>query len=49
MSILACPQDTLGEKGSQIQAKLLEKTGQSTVPNVWINGKFIGKFFTIFC
>jgi glutaredoxin len=37
--------DTLGEHGKDIQAKLLEITGQSTVPNVSVNGKFIGKIF----
>jgi glutaredoxin 3 len=35
--------DTLGEPGKDIQTKLLELTGQSTVPNVWVNGNFIGK------
>lgn len=28
--------------GSQIQAELLQKTGQRTVPNVFVNGKHIG-------
>ena len=35
--------DTMGSQGLHIQAKLLERTGQSTVPSVWVNGKFIGK------
>ena len=35
--------DTMGSQGVDIQAKLLERTGQSTVPSVWVNGKFIGK------
>ena len=35
--------DTLGEQGKEIQARLHEMTGQSTVPNVWVNGKFLGK------
>jgi glutaredoxin len=34
--------DTLGDYGKEIQEKLKEKTGQSTVPSVWIHGKFIG-------
>jgi len=33
-----------GELGKQIQNKLLEVTGQRTVPNVWIKGKFIGGY-----
>ena len=42
--------DTLGEHGKDIQAKLKEITGQSTVPNVWVQGKFIGtyKYLIIF-
>lgn len=28
--------------GSAIQEKLLEQTGQKTVPNVFINGKHVG-------
>ena len=35
--------DLLGEQGKEIQARLHEMTGQSTVPNVWVNGKFIGR------
>ena len=35
--------DLLGDHGKEIQDKLLEKTGQSTVPNVWVKGKFIGE------
>ncbi|GBE77469.1 glutaredoxin [Sparassis latifolia] len=34
--------DLLGEEGSAIQQYLLEKTGQRTVPNIFINEKFIG-------
>merc|ERR1712002_537464 len=30
------------DNGSEIQAALLEKTGQRTVPNVFINGAHIG-------
>lgn len=30
------------DNGSDLQAKLLAKTGQRTVPNVFINGKHIG-------
>lgn len=29
--------------GSEIQTYLKEKTGQGTVPNVFINGKHLGK------
>ena len=32
----------MGAQGGDLQLALLEKTGQSTVPSVWINGKFIG-------
>ena len=35
--------DIMGQLGKDIQATLLDRTGQSTVPSVWINGKFIGK------
>ena len=28
--------------GAQVQAALLEMTGQKTVPNVWIKGRHIG-------
>ena len=35
--------DTMGNQGAEIQSALLERTGQSTVPSVWVNGKFIGK------
>ena len=35
--------DLLGDHGREIQEKLLEITGQSTVPNVWVHGRFIGK------
>ena len=34
--------DTLGASGPEIQNELLEKTGQKTVPNVFIRGKHIG-------
>jgi len=30
------------EGGAAIQAALLEKTGQRTVPNVWVKGKHLG-------
>jgi len=36
--------DQIGEIGKQIQTQLAEVTGQRTVPNVWIKGKFIGGF-----
>ena len=35
--------DIMGTQGKEIQATLLQRTGQSTVPNVWVNRKFIGK------
>ena len=35
--------DTLGASGPEIQSELKAKTGQSTVPNVFIRGKHIGK------
>lgn len=35
--------DTLGEEGTAIQEALLEISGQKTVPNVFINGKHLGK------
>ena len=31
-----------GQDGPDIQATLNELTNQSTVPSIWINGKFIG-------
>lgn len=34
--------DTMGAKGASIQSALLEMTGQSTVPSVFINAKHIG-------
>ena len=37
--------DLLGDRGKEIQEELMEITGQSTVPNVWVNGKFIGEKF----
>ena len=37
--------DTMGKQGAEIQSSLLEKTGHSTVPSVWVKGKFIGKIF----
>ena len=30
------------DNGSDIQAKLLDKTGQRTVPNVFVKGEWIG-------
>lgn len=36
--------DEAGEHGRAIQGKLLETTGQRTVPNVFINGKHIGGY-----
>ena len=34
---------TLGASGPEIQSELKAKTGQSTVPNVFIRGRHIGK------
>jgi glutaredoxin len=34
--------DLMGPEGAEIQATLAKRTGQSTVPSVWINKKFIG-------
>eukprot|EP00980_Cylindrotheca_fusiformis_P029896 scaffold24012_cov186-Cylindrotheca_fusiformis.AAC.9 len=30
------------DNGSEIQRTLASMTGQSTVPSVWVNGKFVG-------
>ena len=35
--------DLMGTQGAEIQTLLKERTGQSTVPSVWVFGKFIGK------
>jgi len=35
--------DLMGMQGAEIQAILKERTGQSSVPNVWVLRKFIGK------
>ncbi len=35
--------DLMGNQGVEIQKLLKERTGQSTVPSVWVLGKFIGK------
>jgi glutaredoxin 3 len=34
--------DTMGKQGDEIQAYLLTKTGQRTVPNIFVKGKHIG-------
>ena len=36
-----CEMDVSSD-GAQVQAALLEMTGQKTVPNVWIKGRHIG-------
>jgi glutaredoxin 3 len=36
--------DLMGNQGVEIQRILKERTGQSTVPSVWVLGKFIGKY-----
>jgi len=35
--------DLMGNQGVEIQRILKERTEQSTVPSVWVLGKFIGK------
>ncbi len=35
--------DLMGMQGAEIQAILKERTGQSSVPNVWVLSKFLGK------
>ena len=35
--------DQMGNLGAEIQNELLAMTGQKTVPNVFVNGKHIGK------
>ena len=35
--------DEMGQQGVSIQAALLQKTGQKTVPSVFFNSKHIGK------
>jgi hypothetical protein len=35
--------DLMGNQGVEIQTILKERTVQSTVPSVWVLGKFIGK------
>lgn len=35
--------DQMSTQGADIQSVLLERTGQSTVPSVWVKEKFIGK------
>lgn len=34
--------DLMGDKGAHVQNALFEKSGQKTVPNIFINGKHIG-------
>ena len=41
--------DLMGTQGVEIQAALKERTGQSTVPSVWILKKFFGKMCLIKC
>ena len=40
--------DLMGNQGAEIQSELLERTGQSTVPSVWIKQKFIGKIIYVY-
>ena len=39
--------DLMGQLGVNIQATLLQKTGQKTVPSVFLDGSHIGKKSTI--
>ena len=48
IEFIALELDTMGNQGAEIQSALLERTRQSTVPSVWVNGKFIGKTFDLF-
>ena len=43
--------NTMGEDGAKIQEELLKRSGQKTVPNVFVRGKHIGerKIMNIFC
>ena len=43
LAFVALELDQMGQLGVNIQAALLEKTGQKTVPSVFLNGKHIGK------
>jgi glutaredoxin 3 len=47
ISFKAIELDTMDTQGAEIQSALLEKTGQSTVPSVWVNGKFIGEYLQV--
>ena len=43
LAFVALELDEMGQMGVNIQAALLQKTGQKTVPSVFLNGKHIGK------
>ena len=43
LSFKAIELDEMGQQGVSIQAALLEKTGQKTVPSVFFNSKHIGR------
>lgn len=43
LAYVAIELDQMGELGVNVQAALLEKTGQKTVPSVFLDGKHIGK------
>ena len=42
LAFTALELDTMGQLGANIQAALLQKTGQKTVPSVFFDGKHIG-------
>ena len=43
LAFVAIELDQMGQLGVNVQAVLLEKTGQKTVPSVFVDGKHIGK------
>ena len=43
LSYVAIELDQMGQLGVNVQAVLLEKTGQKTVPSVFADGKHVGK------
>ena len=44
LAFTALELDTMGQLGANIQAALLQKTGQKTVPSVFFDAKHIGNF-----
>ena len=47
LAFTALELDTMGQLGANIQAALLQKTGQKTVPSVFFDGKHIGNIYSI--